>query len=190
MCFPYRFRSINPCISRCGSPVRKDCPNTPIDEIDGFFQRQFLPLPQQRLLRAQRLGAAFQQRLDGVLHRGIEAAFRRDHVDQAPGERSGRIDIFGRHDQPAGAAPADQPRQQRGMDDRGNADATSGMPKCGVVRGNAEIAGGGEFQPAAEAPAGHPRDNRRRKGARRPRRDRAAGDECFRRGSGRGLPFP
>ena len=26
----YRFRSINPCISRCGSSVRNDRPNTPM----------------------------------------------------------------------------------------------------------------------------------------------------------------
>ena len=108
----YLLRSINPCISRCGSPVRKDCPNTAMLRVDGFLQRQFLPLPEQGLLRAQRFRAAFQQRRHGLLDRGIEAAFRGDHVDQAPGQRGRRVDIFGGHDQPAGAAPADQPRQQ------------------------------------------------------------------------------
>src|SRR5882762_4265912 len=38
-------------------------------EIDGFGQRQFLPLMQQCLLRSQGLRPAFEQRLDGVLDR-------------------------------------------------------------------------------------------------------------------------
>src|SRR5450759_884589 len=52
-------------------------------EVDGFLQRQLLPLPEQGFLRAQRFRSAFQQGLDRLLDRGIEAALRRDHVDQA-----------------------------------------------------------------------------------------------------------
>src|SRR5215207_6512555 len=36
-------------------------------EIDRFRQRQFLPLAKQRLLRAQRFGTAFEQRVDRML---------------------------------------------------------------------------------------------------------------------------
>ena len=43
-------------------------------EVDGLRQRQFFPLPQQRLLRAQRFRTAFEQRLDRMLDRGIEPA--------------------------------------------------------------------------------------------------------------------
>src|ERR1700741_3375772 len=55
-------------------------------EIDGFRQRQLFPLPQERFLRAQRLGAAFEQHLDDVLNGCIEATLRRDPVDQPPGK--------------------------------------------------------------------------------------------------------
>ena len=132
-------------------------------EIDGFRQRQFFPLPQQRLLRPQRLGSAFEQRLDRVLDRVIETTGRRDLVDQAPGQRRRRVDVFRRHHQPARAAPADQPRQQRRVDHRGDADLDLGHAEMGVMRGDPEIAGGGNFQPAAKAPAGQPRDHGRRK---------------------------
>ena len=98
-----------------------------------------------------------------MLDRGIEPAFLRDHVDQAPGQRGGRVDILRRHDQPAGAAPADQPRQQCGMDHRGDADTHLRHAEFGVMGRNAEIAGGGDFQSAAEAPAGKPRDHGCRK---------------------------
>ena len=49
------------------------------------------------------------------------------------------------------------------MDHRGNSDPDLRHAEFGVVRGDAEIAGGGDFEAAAEAPAGHPRDHRRRK---------------------------
>ena len=144
-------------------------------EIDGFRQRQLLPLPQQRLLRR----AALRGRIPAApspyarpRHRGRR---RRDHIDQPPGQRGRRVDIFRRHHQPAGTAPADQPRQQRGMDHRGNADADLGHAEFGVMRGDPEIAGGGDFQAAAEAPAGQPRDHGRRETGARPRRGRAAG---------------
>jgi len=67
----YRLRPIKPCISRFGSSVRNDFPNTPTlkltDSVSGI-----LPLPQQRLLRAQRFRTACEQRLHRVLDRGIE----------------------------------------------------------------------------------------------------------------------
>ena len=172
-CTSYRFRSTNPCISRCGSSVRNDSSEHADAEIDGLRQRQLLPLPQQRLLRAQRLGAAFEQRLHRVLDRGIEPALRRDHVDQPPGQRRRRVDILRRHHQPAGAAPADQPRQQRGVDHRGDADADFRHAELRIMRGDPEIAGGGDFEAAAEAPAGHAARSRAPGTGARPRRDRA-----------------
>jgi hypothetical protein len=56
-----------------------------------------------------------------------------------------------------------QPRQQGGVDHRGDADAHLRHAELGVVGGNAEIAGGGDFEAPAEAPAGEPRDHGRRK---------------------------
>ena len=51
----------------------------------------------------------------------------------------------------------------------------------GIGSRNAKIAGGGEFEAAAEAPAGHPRDHRDRKGAHRLAKIAQARDEFFRR---------
>src|SRR5438105_7615503 len=51
------------------------------------------------------------------------------------------------------------------MDDRGNANPDLGHAEPGVVRGDPEVAGGGDFEAAAEAPARHPCDHRRRKRA-------------------------
>src|SRR4029450_6065769 len=56
-------------------------------EIDGLGERQFLPMAAQLFLGAQRVGAAFQQRLHGVLDGLVEAAWWSDVIDQAPGER-------------------------------------------------------------------------------------------------------
>ncbi len=83
----YFLRPRKPCINRCGSPARKDFPNTPILKLTDSGQRQFLPLSHQRLLRAQRFGTTFQQRPDRMLDRSVESALLRDHVDQTPGER-------------------------------------------------------------------------------------------------------
>ena len=52
----------------------------------------------------------------------------------------------------------------------------------GVVRGNPEVAGCGEFEPAAEAPAWHPRDDGRRERAHGLAEIAQAGDEFLRRG--------
>ena len=49
------------------------------------------------------------------------------------------------------------------MDHRGDADTHLRHAEFGVMGGNPEIAGGGDFEAAAEAPAGKPRDHRRRK---------------------------
>ena len=100
-----------------------------------------------------------------MLDRGIESALLRDHVDQAPGERGGCVDILCRHDKPAGAAPADQPRQQSGVDHRGDTDTYLRHAEFGVMGGNAEIAGGGDFEATAQAPSGQPRDHGCRKAA-------------------------
>ncbi len=133
----YRFRSRNPCNNRCGSPVRNDFPNTPTLRFTDLGQRQLFPLPQQILLDAQRFGAAFQQRLHGVLDGVIEAAGFCHGIDQAPGERGRGVDIFSGHHQPAGAASADQARQQCGVDHRGMPTRTSGRPNiasCAATR--------------------------------------------------------
>jgi hypothetical protein len=134
-------------------------------EVDGFLERQLFPLTEQGFLRTQRLRTAFEQGFNRALDLGIEAAFRGDHVDQPPGKGSDCVDVLGRHHQPTGAAPADQPRQQCRMDDRGNADFDLGHPEFRVVRGDPEIAGGCDLEAAAEAPARHPRDHRRGKRA-------------------------
>ena len=97
-----------------------------------------------------------------MLDRGIEPAFLRDDVDQPPGERGGRVDVLCRHHQPAGAAPADQPRQQSGVDHRRDTDTHLRHAEFSVMGRNPEIAGGRDFEPATEAPAGKPRDHRRR----------------------------
>ena len=120
-------------------------------------------MAEQGFLRTQRFRTAFEQGFNRALDRCIEAAVRGDHVDQPPGKGCRCVDILGRHHQPASAAPADQPRQQRRVDDRGNADFDLGHPKFCVVRGNPEVAGGCDLEAAAEAPARHPRDHRRRK---------------------------
>ena len=115
-----------------------------------------------------------------MLDRGIEPAFFRDHVDQAPGQGGRRVDILRRHHQPAGAAPADQPRQQRGVDHRGDADTHLRHAEFGIMGGNPEIAGGGDFEAAAEAPAGKPRDHGCRKVSHGLAEVAQPGDEGFR----------
>src|SRR5438552_3316673 len=86
-------------LQEAGSPEYTDA------EVDGLLKRQLFPLTEQGLLRAQRFRTAFEQGFDRALDRGIEAALRRHHVDQPPGQRGGCVDILGRHDEPAGAAP-------------------------------------------------------------------------------------
>src|ERR1700735_1930758 len=49
------------------------------------------------------------------------------------------------------------------MDDAGDAYPHFRHAEFGVMRRNPEIAGGGKFEPAAEAPAGHPGDDGSRK---------------------------
>ncbi len=49
------------------------------------------------------------------------------------------------------------------MDHRGDTDTHLRHAKFGIMGGNPEIAGGGDFEAAAEAPAGKPRDHGRRK---------------------------
>ena len=114
-------------------------------------------------MRTQRFRTACEQGLNRVLDGLIEAVLRRDLVDQAPAERGRRVDILRRHDQPARAAPADQPRQQCGMDHRRDPDLDLGHAEMGVVRGNPEIAGSGNFEAAAETPARQPGDHGSRK---------------------------
>src|SRR4051812_41180369 len=48
------------------------------------------------------------------------------------------------------------------MDHRGNADLDLGHAEMGIMRRNPQIAGGGDFEAAAEAPAWHSRDYGRR----------------------------
>src|SRR5262245_29841357 len=45
------------------------------------------------------------------------------------------------------------------MDHAGNADLDLGHAELGVMCGNPDIAGGGDFEAAAEAPTGQPRDH-------------------------------
>ena len=63
---------------------------------------------------------------------------------------------------------------------RGNPDPDLGHAELRVVRRNPEIAGGGEFEAAAEAPARHPRDHRRRECPHRFAEIAQAGDEFLR----------
>ena len=48
------------------------------------------------------------------------------------------------------------------MDHTGNADPDLGHAEPGVMRGDADIAGGRDLEPGAETPAGQPRDDRGR----------------------------
>ena len=159
----YFLRSRNPCISRCGSPVRKDCPNTPTLRLTDSVSGSSSHCRSSAFCERSASGPHSSSALTVCSTAASSPPCLRDHVDQAPGERGRRVDIFRRHDQPAGAAPADQPRQQRGVDHRGDADTDLRHAEFGVMRGNPEIAGGGDFESAAEAPAGQPRDHGRRK---------------------------
>src|SRR4029079_2940266 len=66
---------------------------------------------------------------------------------------------------------------ERRMDHRGNADPDLGHAKFGVVGGNTEVAGGGEFEATATAPARHSRDHPPRKGPHRLAEIAQASDE-------------
>ena len=63
------------------------------------------------------------------------------------------------------------------MDDRGYPDPDLGHAEFGVVGGNTEVAGGGEFEATTKAPARHSRDHRPRKGPHRLTEIAQAGDE-------------
>ena len=66
------------------------------------------------------------------------------------------------------------------MDHRGDADADLRHAEFGVMGRNPEIAGGGDFEAAAEAPAGKPRDHGRGKVAHRLTEVAQPRDEGFR----------
>ena len=75
---------------------------------------------------------------------------------------------------------------KRGVDHRGNPDPDLRHAKPGIVRGDPEVAGGGHFKATAEAPARHPRDDRRRKRPHRLAQIAQAGNEFL----GRSLVEP
>ena len=102
-----------------------------------------------------------------ALDRGVEPLRRRDGIDEAPGERLGGADRLAGQQQPAGAAVADQLRQQRRLDDRGDADPDFRHAEHRALAGDAQIAGGGELEPGAERVAVDPRDDRDRQAAER-----------------------
>ena len=87
---------------------------------------------------------------------------RRHDIDEPPGERLGGADGLAGQQQPAGAALSDQFRQQRRLDDRGDADPDLRHAEEGAVAGDAQIAGGGELEPGAERIAVDPGDDRDR----------------------------
>src|ERR1700754_739378 len=68
------------------------------------------------------------------------------------------------------------------MDHRGDADLNLRHAEFGVMGRDPEVAGGGGFEAAAEAPAGPPRDHRRRKRPYRLAEIPEAGNECLGRG--------
>ena len=76
------------------------------------------------------------------------------------------------------------------MDDGGDADPDLGHAEFGVMRGYPEVAGSGDFEPAAEAPAGQARDHWRRKRAHGLAEVAQAGDEGLPPTSGRAWPSP
>jgi len=115
-------------------------------------------------------------------NRGIEVAIVRHAIDQAPVQRRGGIDGRRGQDQPARAAPADEARQQRRMNHRGDADLDLGHGELRILRGDAQVAGRRHLEPAAEAPAFQPRDHRNRKLSDRLAQVAQAGDEGFGRG--------
>ena len=65
------------------------------------------------------------------------------------------------------------------MNDGGNTDPDLGHAEFGIMRGDPEIAGGGNFETAAETPARHPRDHRSRKGPHGFAEIAQAGDELL-----------
>ena len=74
----------------------------------------------------------------------------------------GGVDHLAGQQQLARPAPADQLRQQRRLDDRGDADPDLRHAEHRPVAGDAQVAGGGEFQPGAEREAVDARDDRHR----------------------------
>ena len=102
----FRFRSRNPCISRCGSPVRNDCPNTPTLRLTDSVSGSSSHCRSSAFCDAQRFGPAFEQRLDRCSTAASSPPCLRDHVDQAPGERGRRVDIFRRHAPASGRGPS------------------------------------------------------------------------------------
>src|SRR5258705_10424533 len=53
-------------------------------EVDGFLERQFFPLAEQRFLRTQRFRTAFEQGFNRALDPGIEAPLPGDPVRTPP----------------------------------------------------------------------------------------------------------
>ena len=87
---------------------------------------------------------------------------RHDLLDQAPAVGLGGVDVLGGEQQPRGAAPADQARQQRRLDDRRHADLHLGHAEDGVVGGDADVAGRRDLEAGAQRVAFGPADHRHR----------------------------
>src|SRR5579883_782064 len=128
--------------------------------LDGADDATLLPIAHERLLEGEGPrpgGEELRQRLgDGV----VERRRRHDALDEAPALGLGGADRLAGEEEPPRPAPADEPRQQRRLDDRGNADPDFRHAEDRAVAGDAQIAGGGDFETGAERVAVDPRHDR------------------------------
>ncbi len=148
-----------------------------------LVERQPLPAPHQALLRAHGKRRGIDDRMHAALDRGVDLRRLDDFLDHAPGLGLAGIDVLAGEQHPRGAAPADQARQQRRLDDGGNADLDLGHAEMRRVGGDAQVAGRRHFEAGAQGVAFHAADHRHRtiadrlaelvdhgdEGARRPR---------------------
>ncbi len=145
---------------RCGSPVRNAWPKTPTlkftDSVSGSSSHCF----SKCLLAAHRFSTACGDRRGDSHDGGIEVGLRNNLIDQAPVEGGRGVDIRSGQDQPSGASPTNQSRQQRRMYDRRDAHLHLGHAEPGVLCGDAQIAGGRNFKSSAQAPSLQSRNDR------------------------------
>ena len=114
-------------------------------------------------------------------HRIVERIGGNEPLHQPPGEGLPGVDGLSGIDEHPRAPPADQVGQQRGVDDRRNADLHFGHPETRPPGGDPEIAGGGDLEAAAEAIAGDAGDDGHGRGAQRRAHRAQAADEGGRR---------
>src|SRR5579863_1558931 len=128
--------------------------------IDRRGRCKRFPFLNERLLQSDCLGSAGENGVERCRQGGIELVLGDAPFDEPPALGSRRVDHLPREQQPARPAPADELRQQRGLDHRGNPDLDLRHAEFGTYPGDAQIAGGRDLEPCAQRVPLDARDHR------------------------------